>query len=200
MNEDKKQIKKILSKDEIQVKDILTLVYIFLKELKFYFFVIFIIASLILFFSILNKKVTYIAKANLLIEQNQVNNSSSNISKILGINNLPPQEEMFGPSMYTEIVNSQVFLSDLLLEEILPKENSNNKVKLYDLFTFDKSIIAPNNALTLGGYFIENLIKASISILLNVTSLPLNNFIAFVVGVSDMFLISFIASKMPNNW
>ena len=145
MNEDKKQIKKILSKDEIQVKDILTLVYIFLKELKFYFFVIFIIASLILFFSILNKKVTYIAKANLLIEQNQVNNSSSNISKILGINNLPPQEEMFGPSMYTEIVNSQVFLSDLLLEEILPKENSNNKVKLYDLFTFDKSIIAPNN-------------------------------------------------------
>jgi hypothetical protein len=147
MNEDKKIIKNIFSKDEIKIKDVLTILFIFIKELKFYFLGIFIITSLILFYSILNKKVTYIAKASLLIEQNQVNNSSSNISKVLGINNLPPQEEMLGPSMYTEIVNSQVFLSDLLLEEVIPNENSNKKARLYDLFLIDKSVKMPENNL-----------------------------------------------------
>jgi hypothetical protein len=145
MNEDRKKIKSILSKDEIQLKDILTILIVFIKELKFYFLGIFIITSFILSYSILNKKETFIAKANLLIEQNQVNNNSSNISKVLGINNLPPQEEMLGPSMYTEIVKSQVFLSDLLLEEVLLKENSNKKVKLYDLFIFNKSVLSSKN-------------------------------------------------------
>lgn len=145
MNERKKIIKNILSKDEIQLKDILSILFIFFKDLKLYFLGIFILTSLVLFYGFLHTKVTFIAKANLLIEQNQVSNSSSNISKVLGINNLPQQEEVLGPSMYSEIVQSQVFLSDLLLEEILLNENSVKKVKLYNLFTSNESVISPKN-------------------------------------------------------
>ena len=138
MSENKNKIKNILSKEEIQIKDVLSVLYIFLKELKFYFLGIFTITSLILFFTVLNKKATYIAKASLLIEQTQ-NNNSSNLAKVLGINSLPQQEEIFGPSMYNEIINSQAFLSDLLLEEVAPQENSNKKVFLYNLFISDKA-------------------------------------------------------------
>ncbi len=64
------------------------------------------------------------------------------------------------------------------------------------LFNSDKSnavanfssIIAPNNALALGGYAIESLIKLSMSVLLKFTNLPANILMACLVDVSDMFL------------
>lgn len=114
------KLKEILSKEEININDLLRL---FAKAIKVNFFKILIInITLLLVYNAfyLFTNIEYESKAEVLISQKGPdNNALAGMGGLLGVS--IPQVSVssdFSPEMYEDIVLSDAFLSDLLVEKI----------------------------------------------------------------------------------
>ena len=121
-------LKSIFSNEEINITDFFKLFKYAVWVSKKKIFILLLLVILAGTIKYLFTPVQYESKATIITNSNNTNNLN-NISNLFGINlpNNQDQSNFLGPEMYKEILNSDAFLNEVVIEKI-PLNESNNKL------------------------------------------------------------------------